>query len=203
MNVTLVTARDTAALTDGWRVPREQVRPMREALALLRESDRRLTRATAEIEARRAAAEQSGYDQGRADGERRAAAEAAQALAAFTERTERERAELRARVGDLALEVVRRVAGDLDPTAFVPAMMERAVRDVLPDQPMRVRVARAVAPTVEARLWAINAAIEVVPDDQLGPLDGVLETANGRVQAGLEDQLSALARAFAPAGRAP
>ena len=43
MTVTLVTARDTAALTDGWRVPREQVRPMREALALLRESDRRLT----------------------------------------------------------------------------------------------------------------------------------------------------------------
>ena len=203
MTVTLVTARDSAALTDGWRVPREQVRPMREALALLRESDRRLTRATAEIEARRAAAEQSGYDQGRADGERRAAAEVAQALAALTERAERERAELRARVGELALEVVRRVAGDLDPAAFVPAMMERAVRDVLPDQPMRVRVARAVAPAVEARLWAINAAIEVVPDDQLGPLDGVLETANGRVQAGLEDQLSALARAFAPAGRAP
>lgn len=206
MTLTVIAAGEgVAALTDNWRIPRRQVQPMRDGLALLRESDRRLATALTETEASRAKARLEGFAVGRAEGARLAADEAAGALACLAAEGERELAALRADVGRLALEVVRRVAGDLDPAAFLPAMVERAVREVLPDQPLQVRIAPGATGAVETRLWAINAAIEVVADDRLGPLDCVLETANGRVQAGLDAQLAALERAFGgtPIGAAP
>ena len=195
----LISGRDRAALTDAWRIPRAQVTAFADGLSLLKEGDRRLTRAIAEIEADRAAARQAGYDAGHAEGLRAAAAETAAQMALLINEAARQRAEVRESVGVLALEVVRRIAGEAGAALLAPAMVERAVREILPDQPMRVRVAAAVAGVVEGRLWAINAAIEVVPDPELSEFDCVLETGNGRVQAGLEAQLSALERVFAGA----
>jgi len=197
LTLTVVSAGEgVAALTDSWRIPRDQVRQMRDGLAMLQEGDRRLAAALSEVELSRASARRAGFEQGRAEGLREASDEAAAILARLAAEAGREREILRDSIGRLALEVVRRVAGELDSNAFMPALVERAVRDVLPDQPLRVRVAPGAAPSVETRLWAINAAIEVVPDDQLAELDCVLETASGRVQAGLEAQLVALERAF-------
>ena len=195
----LVSGDDRAALTSAWRIPRVQVAALKDGLSLLKEGDRRLTRAVTEIESETAAAQQAGFEAGRAEGLRAAAAEVAARMARLSDDASRERLETRDAIGRLALDVVRRIAGDLGPAQLAPAMVERAVREVLPDQPMRVRVAPGVAGVVGARLWAINANIEVVADDQLGELDCVLETTSGRVQAGLDAQLSALERVFAGA----
>jgi len=193
----LVSGEDRAALTATWRIPRAQVAMLRDGLSLLKEGDRRLTRAVNEIEREKAAAQQAGFEAGRAEGLRAAAAEVAAQMARVSDEAARDRTTTRESIGKLALDVVRRIASDLGPEQLAPAMVERAVREVLPDQPMRVRVAPGVAGVVGARLWALNANIEVVADDQLGEMDCVLETGSGRVQAGLDAQLGALQRVFA------
>lgn len=198
MTVTVIAAGEgVAALTDSWRIPHEQVQAMRDGLSLLRESDRRLASSLTEIEFKKASARRAGFALGREEGRRLAADETAAALAMLGAENAREIAALQDSIGRLALDVVRRVAGDLDAALLLPALVDRAVREVLPDQPVSVRVPPHLVGLVEARLFPINGAIEVVGDPDLTELDCVLETANGRVQAGLEAQLTALERAFA------
>lgn len=193
----LISGDGRAALTASWRIPRTQVESFASGLSLLKEGDRRLARVATEIEAEKAAAQQDGFAAGHAEGLRAATAETAGRLAQIAADAARDRAEVHARMGRLALDVVRRLAGELGSDQLTPAMVERAVREILPDQPVQVRVAPSVRGLVETRLWAINGAIDVVADDRLGETDCVLETASGRVQAGLEAQLSTLERAFA------
>lgn len=198
MTVTVIAAgAGVAALTDSWRIPREQVQALRDGVSLLRESDRRLATSLSEIEFRKASARRAGFALGREEGRRLAAEESAAALAALGAEKVREIAALQESVGHLALEIVRRVAGELDAGVLLPALVDRAVREVLPDQPVSVRVPPQLVGLVETRLFPINGAIEVVGDPDLTELDCVLETANGRVQASLEAQLAALERAFA------
>lgn len=186
-----------AALAETPVVPREQVRPLADAAALLAEAEARLAAVDAAVEAARVEAEARGFAAGLAQGRAEAAAETARRLVELDAGTERERAAVRAGVGRLALDVVRRITAELGPEATVAALAQRAVREVLPEQPLVVRVRPEAVGETAARLWPLGAAIEVQGDEALGPTDCVLETPGGRTLASLDVQLAALETLFA------
>lgn len=143
------------------------------------------------------AARAEGFEAGRTEGLERAAARTAEMLAEIHRVLAAERDRLRGQAATLALEIVRRIAVDLGPDATVAALAERAVRDLLPEEPIRVRVAAERVGTVSARLWPIHGRVEVAAEPGLDPDECLIETPSGHVRAGLAVQLAALEKAFA------
>lgn len=184
-----------ALLTDQPVIRREEVSAVQDAAELTATLD-------AHRQAVREAAYREGFDQGRAEGVAAAAAEAALALTQVHAALERERERLRGAAGTLALDIVRRIAAGLAPEEVLGALAEQAARDLLPEEPIRVRVAPDAAGAVQRRLWPLDARIEVVSDGDLPAGDCVLDTPSGRTHAGLEVQLRALETAFAARGEA-
>lgn len=143
------------------------------------------------------AARAEGFEAGRVEGLERAAAHTAQILAETHRVLDAERDRLRGQAAGLALEIVRRIAVELGPDATVAALAERAVRDLLPEEPIRVRVAADRVGAVSARLWPIQERVEVAAEPGLGPDECLIDTPSGHVRAGLSVQLAALEKAFA------
>lgn len=186
-----------AALTDQPIVPANQVRQLGDAAALLSEAEGRLASVDEFRAAAKAQAEAEGYAAGLAQGREAAAVEVARQVVEMQTALAAEREAIRASVGRLALDVVRRITADIGPETTVAALAHRAVREVLPDQPLTVRVPSLAVGAVSARLWPLGAAIEVQADDTLGATDCVLETPAGRTLASLDVQLAALETLFA------
>lgn len=185
-----------ALLTDGWRVPASEVAEVRRAAELAAELERR----TAGLEARARRAEdegrQAGYAAGLAEGRRSGAAAVASALEALIGEVRTDRDALRAELGRLSLEVVRHVAQELGPQAVLEAVAERAVREVLSEAPLKVRVAPPAVLGVRRRLQSVSADVEVVSDLGVGEGECVVTSRHGSTHAGLVVQLAALERAF-------
>lgn len=185
------------ALADQPVVPREQVRRLADAAALLAEAEARLASVDAVREAARAEARAEGFAAGLAQGREAAAGELVANLAELHHGAAQEREAVRAGMGRLALDIVRRIASELAPEQVIAAIAARAVREVLPEQPIVVRVATTNVGETSARLWPLSASVEVQGDPALGAQDCVLETGQGRTVASLDVQLTALEQAFA------
>lgn len=142
------------------------------------------------------AARAEGFETGKAEGLDRAAAHTAETIAEAHRVLDAERERLRGQAAGLALEIVRRIAAELGPDATVAALAERAVRDLLPQEPIRVRVAAERVGSVSARLWPIHERVEVTAEPGLGPDECLIDTPSGHVRAGLAVQLAALEKAF-------
>ena len=151
----------------------------------------------AHCEAVARAARAEGFESGRAEGLERAAARTAEILAETHRVLDAERDRLRGQSAALALEIVRRIAVELGPDATVAALAERAVRDLLPAEPIRVRGAAERVGAVTARLWPIHERVEVAAEPGLDPDECLIDTPSGHVRAGLAVQLAALEKAFA------
>lgn len=137
---------------------------------------------------------------GRQEGLGRAAA----ALAGVAAERERRLSGLAGEVASLALEVARTVLGQAlaaDPAAVV-ALAERALREARERREVVVRVSPADAPALrgaEGRLAALLArapGLCLREDPALRPGDVVVETEAGTIDARVEAQLAALARAL-------
>lgn len=195
--VLLTHGDDFALLADGWRIPRAKARRLGEAGALLAAAgDWAKAAETMAVEAE-AEARRCGYETGLAEGRAAGAAEAARAVASLAQEVRQSLQELRASLGSLSLDVVRRIAAELGPEAMLEAIVEQAAREVLADQPLTIHVPPPAAPGVARRLWPLNAAIEVVADAKLDSSDCIIVTPHGSIRAGLELELAALERAFA------
>lgn len=190
-------AGGSALLSDGWRIPAAEVARLRTAVEAADALDADRAGAAERLAAEREQARAEGYAAGLEEGRRAGAAEAARTLAALVREVRGHAADTRADLGRLALDVVRRVAAEVGPQAMLEAVAERAVREVLAEQPLVVRVAPAAAPGVAARLWPLNAEVEVEADPSVAEGDCVVASRSGAAHAGLEVQLSALDRAFA------
>jgi flagellar biosynthesis/type III secretory pathway protein FliH len=167
-----------------------------DALALLAEARSVREAATASADADR----QRGFDEGKAEGlalgRQEAADEHRAELFRLAMRDGEERRARQAEMSALALEIVRRVAGDLGDDTVVAALAERAARDVAPDTVALVRVAPANHVAVAARLRD-RPGLSVEPDDTIGPRDCVVETSLGRTHAGLDTQLAQIEAVWA------
>ena len=188
--VLLASAPTAALLSDQAVIPAKDVARLETAAALVETLE-----AHRDAVARHARAE--GFEAGRAEGLDRAARQVAETLAEIHRVLEAERARLRGQAASLALDIVRRITVELGPDATVAALAERAVRDLLPQEPIRVRVAAERVGAVSARLWPIHERVEVAAEPGLGPDECLIDTPSGHVRAGLDVQLAALEAVFA------
>lgn len=144
-------------------------------------------------------AREEGLAQGRDEAAREAAGRLAAALAGVEDALRADRAAREARVVDLALAVIGRIAGELGDATVVAALARRALADLDPERPVRLRVHPAVAaamPPAPAD-HAGPRVLEVLPDPGLQPLDCEIDAEDGIVEAGLAVQLEAVRQALA------
>lgn len=177
-------------------IPAGDVAHVRSAVALLAEAEAVHANAVGAAERAREDARSSGYAEGLAQARAAAREEYEARLAELTERAAAEHARLRAQAGSLALGVIRHLAGELGPEPVVAGLAEAALDRLMPEPPVLVRVAPATASCVSERLSGRH-GVRVLPDPALDSFDCVLETGEGRANAGLETQLAALERAWA------
>lgn len=140
-----------------------------------------------------AAAHAQGLAAGRAEGLAAGAAEIRAELLRLAAATRAASAAQQADLARLGLEVVRRIAADLGAPAMVAALADRAAAAIAPDPRPVVRVHPDAVAATRDRLGT-RATVDA--DPALDPTDCVIATPLGEVRAGLETQLTALARAW-------
>jgi type III secretion system HrpE/YscL family protein len=184
-------AREVPLFTDAFRLC-ERIEELRE------EKIRYIAAAGDEARA-------AGFAEGRAEGLRAGQEELAAALLETTRAAAEERDRLRGEVGVLALQVVRKLVGQVAPDAVLAGLAAAAVRDMLPTQTLTLFVHPDQADAVRARLAAGqdgdnhegNAPrIDVQADPGCAAGTCRIETEHGTVDASLETQLARLASAW-------
>lgn len=190
--------RLATALTDDPLVPAADVGRVQDALALFAEAGDLRQGAEEAIQAARAAAHAEGFAAGHEQGLAAAETERQAELFRIALRDSELQRERQKDIARLALEVVRRIAGELDDGVMVAGLAERAAAQLAPDSVAVVRVAPAAAEVVRARLKA-RAGLSVEADPLLGDQDCVIETALGRTHAGLDTQLAQIERMWGEA----
>ena len=141
----------------------------------------------------------------RAEGLREGEAKAAAALAAAASARDRLLADVEGEVVALALAVARRVLGrELAAPGAVAALASAALAEARSRREVVLRVSPSDAGALRAAEGALGAVLARAPlalreDPALAPGDVVVETEAGRIDARIEAQLGALARALAEA----
>lgn len=182
-------------LADDPLVPAAEVGAVREAAALLAEARAMRDATEAETTGARARAFDAGHAEGLEQG-RVAAAEAANAaMLRLTADAQAAEARRQGEVARLAIEVLRRIAGDLGEPVVIAALAERAAASVGNDTDAVVRVPPDALEVVRARLGE-RPGLSVEADPAIAGTDCVVETSLGSVHAGLETQLAAIERAW-------
>ncbi|MDV3457211.1 FliH/SctL family protein [Sphingomonas sp. HF-S4] len=187
--------RLATALTDDPLVPARDVGRVQDALALFAEAGSLRGGAEEAIEAARAKAQAEGFEAGREAGLAAAETERQAELFRIAMRDSELQRERQKDIARLALEVVRRIAGDLEGT-MVAGLAERAAAQLAPDSVAVVRVAPGAVDMVRAQLGG-RTGLSVEADPSLGAQDCVIETALGRTHAGLDTQLAQIERMWA------
>lgn len=180
----------------------DELRALQDGEALLRELQVQRELADARSLAEADKARREGYAAGFAAGETAARRQLAQTQVDLAARAQREREALRkqteATVAMLVLEVVRKLAGELDAAELVAGLARQAVQQLIEDEPVTLVVHPAVAKRVrercakghdEAGHWP---TVQIEEDRSLKPFDCRLVTRAGTTFAGLDAQLRRL-----------
>jgi type III secretion system HrpE/YscL family protein len=154
-----------------------------------------------------AAAEEArvkGYVHGREEGAVAARDELATTIVELTKAAAQAREQMRGEVASLALQVVRKLLGQLPAEGVLAALAETAAREMLPTQTLTLLVHPDQCEAVRTRLAATAVAsidgspprfdVQPDPDCALGVCR--IETEHGSVDASLEAQLARLADAW-------
>ncbi|PCD03211.1 hypothetical protein COC42_01975 [Sphingomonas spermidinifaciens] len=143
-------------------------------------------RAAAEDEARR-----RGHDEGYAAGR----AAFADAIAAVAAQASEDRARQETEVAALALTALRQIAGELGDAAVMQGVALRAARAVVPQGPVAIEVAPAIAAEVEAGLGRLDPGAEVTvrADPTLGERECRVTGPDSRIIADLDRQIAGVA----------
>ncbi|CAN7563347.1 hypothetical protein [Rhizobacter sp. LjRoot28] len=161
-----------------------------QALTSLLEHER--ARVTAAMEQAR----QSGLEAGRREGQREASERMTEAVARMVSEQHAQTQATRAAVGTLALAVVNKLAATLGAEQLVPALIEQAVVELLPQRPTRVRVSPEAVEATRERVGRLGLSADVRADETLQPFDCVIDSVNGQHVVSLDTQLAAIARAL-------
>jgi flagellar biosynthesis/type III secretory pathway protein FliH len=147
--------------------------------------------AAGRIEAAAAAARDAGHAQGCAEGRAAGQASVAATLTSLAEQLARERMRLREDVAALALGVVRKLLGRLDPEDVLAGLAAAAAREMLPGASVTLIVHPSRADGVRKALEqsAPELACEVVGDPDVSVDTCRLETEHGAADASLATQL--------------
>jgi flagellar biosynthesis/type III secretory pathway protein FliH len=190
----------STALIGNWRIPSREVADFRSAQALLAFADERAAALGEHCRRELIEAQERGYEVGLARGRQEVARETAEALAALAQENSRRWRDLHQAISQLALEVVRRVAGEIGHDALVEHIAVQTFSEVQAERPFAVRVPPGAQEGVKRRLTSMGGQIRVVSDPALADDECVFETEGGWIHAGFNLQLEALMAAFAAAG---
>jgi len=204
-------ATDDARVATTQRVFRPpQLQALADVDALVAALQERHATSEARAEAAAERARAQAFAEGFARGEREAREALAQRLADIDAAAQRERAALRATaqasVAALALEIVRKLAGELDAAELVTRLAHQALAHLLDDEPptlvVHPDVASAVRERCALRAVAGSPALAVQEDAELDRLECRLVTRAGTTLAGLETQLRRIESAWSEAAGA-
>ena len=132
-----------------------------------------------------------GHAEGVAAGEREAGEAGARALHEMQGRFAAELRRLEDESVSMALEIVRRIAGDVAPAAWLAAQARRAAEELVEQAPLALRVHPERVEAVREALGAAPTVFDDVgADESLAPEDCVIETRFGRIDTALETQLA-------------
>ena len=165
--------------------------PLADAIALLD----RLRAEAVRRESAAAAVEAEARERGRSEGFETGRREFAEAVARLSAQADAHRRLEEEEIASLALAALRQIAGELGDAAMMQGVALRAARAVVPQGPVTVEVAPAIAPEVEAGLARIegDAAIAVRADPLLGERQCRITGPDSRIIADLDRQLDELA----------
>lgn len=154
------------------------------------------------LDAALAAAREQGLALGREEGRRESHEKLAATLVSLAEASARERERLQSSIGALALQVARKMLGQIPDDTLLAALADAAARETLTAPPIALVVHPDQADAVRARL-TLHAAdhdatlrCEVRAEAGCPPGTCRLETEHGAVDASLEAQLARLADAW-------
>ncbi|MEO0878566.1 MAG: FliH/SctL family protein [Pseudomonadota bacterium] len=181
-----------ALMKNGAYIPAGDVAALRRSVDLLKAVDK--ARLESRSEARRI--EEAAYADGYAEGERAAAAAMVEAVARVEADYAVHCASARDGAARLAVEIVRKLLGDMASDEKIAALAAKAAQEVGAEDAVTVRVAPANVKVTTRRLSALPVAVTVEADASLSKEDCVLETPRTIVDASLEAQLTALTSAF-------
>lgn len=154
---------------------------------------------------------EKGHAAGKAAGLLAARDDVAAELTSLAVEAQRQRMALQGSVARLAIQVVRKLAGEVGAPEMVAGLVQTAAADLSPGVSLTLRVYPSVVDAVRTRLDTAPSGkplhVEVHADDTLNPFDCILDTACGTTIAGLDAQLKRLeaalagkAKTVAPAG---
>jgi type III secretion protein L len=208
--VALFATEGVSVATDRRVLAPGELQSLQHAQALVQALQAQRELADAQALAAADKARREGYAAGFAAGETAARRQLAQTQVDLASRAQREREALRAQteatVAMLALEVVRKLAGELDAAELVAALARTAVQQLIEDEPVTLVVHPAVARRVRERCQravvgdARWPAVNVEEDATLKPFDCRLVTRAGTTVAGLDAQLRRLEAVWGDAG---
>lgn len=158
------------------------------AVELVAAANTLATQTAADAKARGEAGYQEGYSQGLAD----ANAHIAASIADLSARFETLCAARSNDVAEAALAATRAIIGSFDNEMVIKGLVTQAINRIDTSAPLNIEVAPDVATQLVAHVAHLD-TVSVEANAALAPLDCILRTPTGRILAGLELQLSALA----------
>jgi len=173
----------------------EEVEALECGIALCRRMEQLFEEQDGKLARERAEACERGHSAGFAQGLADAEVRSTEQLDALHERHRLAVREQRDRCSRIALEIVRRLAGDVAEADWLAAQAVRAAEELIEQAPLVLHVHPTHLDTVRRALAGPGTGIDsIVADDGL-PLDGCsIESGVGRVDASLETQLARLAQ---------
>jgi type III secretion protein L len=153
----------------------------------------------ASAQAQEAAREQGlrdGYVAGLAQARQEAVGEIATTLQSLAQQQQHQREELRSALVTLATAMVRCMASALAPDQVVTALALQAFEQVVPPQPVRLRLPAELVEPVRAQLAMreLPMPVQCLADTELHGLDCVVESQAGALLAGLDTVLESAAQ---------
>ncbi len=202
--IALVRDTSVSLATDEQVLAAEDVQALASAVEVGRRLAQLLEQSGQAIAAARRDAFEKGHAAGKAAGLLAARDEVAAELTGMAVEAQRQRMALQGAVARLAIQVVRKLAGEVGAPEMVAGLAQTAAADLLPAVSLTLRVSPPVVETVRARLDAAQSTqsgkplhVEVRADETLSPFDCVLDTTCGTTIAGLDAQLARLEAALA------
>ena len=176
----------------------EELSSVNQVIDQAEQLEQQLTEHDAVLTAATAAAAEKGYQEAFEQAKADASEQLAKAMRQMHESQVKELQALRNNCAEMAVDIVRKIAGTTDPLAWTQAQAEQAANDLLDEPSLKLRVHGSHAEALRKRLaMSENQTIKSVQvDDTLAADACELETANGRIDIGLDTQLNAVLAAF-------
>jgi flagellar assembly protein FliH len=189
-----------SVVTTSRVVPPQDVVPLQDALALLATLRQLVDSSSQTLAAAERDAQERGYRAGYDAGKAQAFEESAQQLSLslqdLSRQLQSQRDELRDALVQLSSGLVRCMAAEMAPEQVVTALAVRAFEQVIPPQPVRLRLPPSLLESVRAQLLLreLPLPVQCLPDPALTGLTCVVESQAGALLAGLDDMLEQATR---------